>query len=327
MATNNRIADDRQPRTHHENLARSRTSQPRGEAGGLPPAGSGGGAASHRYHVPAGACHNPHRSRPGNLVVVGVNHRDVLGQAATEAADLTIVYLDQSGRQLRRRIDELADVPLEQAPAVRTPVAYRGQPNMPGRWWSATARRHVWYQSWLGRDQAIVLDFDPRVSGLAGQPFRVDWRGAGRQWSHVPAWFARLGEEGALVVDCRPADRIGADEAYRLAVTARACAAAGWRHKVVHGHGRVWMGNLRWLAAYRHPRYLDQRVAAALLLVFAEPGELLAGAEQVGDPIAVLPVLYHLLWRQWLQVDLTSCLHDRTIVHADGAGRGLEVPS
>jgi hypothetical protein len=112
-----------------------------------------------------------------------------------------------------------------------------------------------------------------------------------------------------------------------LAVTARACADVGWGYKVVCGHDRVWMRNLRWLAAYRHPRYRDERVAAALLAVFADPGELLAGAEQVGDPIAVLPVLYHLLWRQRLQIDLARALHDRTIVHADGAGLGLEVPS
>ncbi|WP_232788755.1 hypothetical protein [Streptomyces odonnellii] len=43
-----------------------------------------------------------------------------------------------------------------------------------------------------------------------------------------------------------------------------------------------------------------------MLEVFAEPGPLLARAEAVGDRIAVLPVLYHLLWQGLLGTDLES---------------------
>jgi len=35
-----------------------------------------------------------------------------------------------------------------------------------------------------------------------------------------------------------------------------------------------------------------------LIEVFAEPQELMAGTVKVGDPIAVLPTLFHLLWRR-----------------------------
>jgi hypothetical protein len=253
-----------------------------------------------------------------------MSHRAGGGRPASQAADLTVVFVDPSGRTQRGRIAQLADAPLEEAVAIRKPASYRGQPNLPGLWWSVTARRHLWYQSRLGRDQAIVLDFDPRVSGLAGQPFRLEWGDGGRAWWHIPAWFARLDDGGALVVDCRPADRVGPATAHRLAVTARACAEVGWRHVLVHGHDRVEMGNLRWLAAYRHPRYLQERVAAGLLARFAQPGELLAGAAAVGNPIAVLPVLYHLLWRRQLRIDLRRGLHDRTIVSADGGAPELE---
>jgi hypothetical protein len=38
---------------------------------------------------------------------------------------------------------------------------------------------------------------------------------------------------------------------------------------------------------------------------FAAPAPLVDGAEAAGDPIAVLPVLYHLLWRQELAADLS----------------------
>jgi hypothetical protein len=35
----------------------------------------------------------------------------------------------------------------------------------------------------------------------------------------------------------------------------------------------------------------------------------MTGAEAVGDPIAVLPVLFHLLWRHDLTTDLSVPLH------------------
>ncbi|MFE2747539.1 hypothetical protein ACFXKX_24940 [Streptomyces scopuliridis] len=40
--------------------------------------------------------------------------------------------------------------------------------------------------------------------------------------------------------------------------------------------------------------------------MFAEPLPLFAGADRVGNRLAVLPVLYHLLWRHELLTDLTS---------------------
>jgi hypothetical protein len=50
-------------------------------------------------------------------------------------------------------------------------------------------------------------------------------------------------------------------------------------------------------------------LAEALRVVFEQPAPLMAGAEAVGGPIAVLPVLFHLLWRQDLVTDLSVPLH------------------
>ncbi|MFJ4927876.1 hypothetical protein [Streptomyces sp. NPDC088736] len=49
-------------------------------------------------------------------------------------------------------------------------------------------------------------------------------------------------------------------------------------------------------------------VAARLVEVFAEETALPAGVRGVGDPIVVLPVLYHLLWRRVLTADLETAL-------------------
>ena len=46
----------------------------------------------------------------------------------------------------------------------------------------------------------------------------------------------------------------------------------------------------------------------------------MAGAEAAGDPIAVLPVLFHLLWRHELTADLSVPRGPFTLVSAEAAG-------
>ena len=54
--------------------------------------------------------------------------------------------------------------------------------------------------------------------------------------------------------------------------------------------------------------------------VFAAPAPLMAGAEAAGDPVAVLPVLFHLLWRHELAADLSVPLGPFTLVSSGAAG-------
>ena len=53
---------------------------------------------------------------------------------------------------------------------------------------------------------------------------------------------------------------------------------------------------------------------SSLISEFAALAPLVDGAEAAGDPIAVLPALYHLLWQQELAADLSVQLHPATIV-------------
>jgi hypothetical protein len=57
-----------------------------------------------------------------------------------------------------------------------------------------------------------------------------------------------------------------------------------------------------------------------LVEVFAEPQELMAGTVKVGDPIAVLPTLFHLLWRRRLTADLAVLLHAGSLVQPRTGG-------
>jgi hypothetical protein len=84
----------------------------------------------------------------------------------------------------------------------------------------------------------------------------------------------------------------------------------------------VRAANLRWLAGYRHPRYARAAVMASLREVFAGPRPLRAGAAEAGDPVAVLPVLFAMLWRGELAADLDSQVLDAasTVRAASKAG-------
>jgi hypothetical protein len=81
----------------------------------------------------------------------------------------------------------------------------------------------------------------------------------------------------------------------------------------------VLAGNVRWLAGCRHPRCMNHELAVRLRKVFPWPGPLVAGARAAGDPLAVLPVLYHLLWTGVLVTGLASApLSAESIVAVSG---------
>src|SRR5215472_6307045 len=78
-----------------------------------------------------------------------------------------------------------------------------GQRHFPGWWWSATTGRHVGYESWLERDHAMMLDFDPQVTAFSSQPFWLWWTQAGKARRHAPDYFARLADGTGVVIDVR----------------------------------------------------------------------------------------------------------------------------
>jgi hypothetical protein len=223
--------------------------------------------------------------------------------------DVELEYVSADGRRERGFLGHLWSVPFESVRPERRFPAFRGQGNWCGWYWSATCGGNVGYESWLERDRLILLDFDPLVTGMASQPFRLSWAGPRGKWiRHTPDFFVRRADGTGLVVDVRPDERIEPQDAVKFAATAAACPPVGWDYTRVGTPDAVLMANVRWLAGYRHPRVHRAGVAADLVQVFAAGGGLLDGAREVGDQIAVLPVLFHLLWRRVLAVDLESGL-------------------
>lgn len=213
-------------------------------------------------------------------------------------------------------LSEASAVAFERALPVRSIPSYKGQRNYPGFYYAACMDAHVEFESWLERDEAMALDFDGEVVAFAAQPFWLSWPDTDRSRSHAPDFFARTASGTGVVVDCRPADRIKERDAAAFAVTERACGNAGWEYRLVTGHDPVWLSNVRWLAGYRHRRCYKEQLVGPLLEEFSTTRPLIDGAELVGDPIAVLPTLYHLLWSGQLRADLSLRLEATSLVSA-----------
>ncbi|MFE1324334.1 TnsA-like heteromeric transposase endonuclease subunit [Streptomyces sp. NPDC058741] len=225
-----------------------------------------------------------------------------------EAEDFWLEYTDARGELHGGPLEVMWPTRFEAAGQVRAFPSYRGQRNFPGWYWAATCSELVGYESWVELGHLMRLDAEPDVAAVASQPFRLSWRygGRGRRIKHTPDYFVRRRDGTAVVLDVRPDERIEPEDAAKFAATAAACARVGWGYERVGVLDPVSVANLRWLSGYRHPRVRREPMADALLAVFSEPLGLLAGARAVGDPLAVLPVLYHLLWHHELTTELRT---------------------
>jgi len=234
-------------------------------------------------------------------------------------AGVEAVFRDPVGQIVQQRwVDAALAVAFEDlAPVAGFPVV-PGRRWGPGLWWSATTGRHVHNGSAAMRAQLMVLDRDPRVTGLAGRPVRLLWRtarGEVRAW--VPQLFARYTDGTALLADCPHHPDAGGPRAVAAAAAvSAACAHVGWTYQRLAPLDPVLEANLRWLAGYRHPRNQGTpALTAAVLAAFAQPKPMIEGVEATGtNPLAVLPALFHALWTGRLHAPLDRPLQQSVTV-------------
>ena len=226
--------------------------------------------------------------------------------APSRGASFDVAFVDHDGHERRGALAQLWSVRFETMNPVRTFHSFQGQRNYQGAWWSATTGAHVGFESWLERDHVMLLDFSPDVVGLSSQPFWLSWQAEGRIRRHAPDFFVRRADKSGVVVDVRPDERIGPEDAEVFAVTAEACESVGWEYRRVGAVDPLLLANVRWLAGYRHRRCVNVAHAAQLCEVFRDRMSMAEGVAAVGDRLAVLPTLFHLLWTSVLRADLRA---------------------
>jgi hypothetical protein len=250
-------------------------------------------------------------------VVVGVS-----ASALLPAVGVQVVFVDEVGVKQSGALEVLWRAGFERVSPVRSFGSFRGQRSFQGSWWFATTGEHVGFESWVERDAVMLLDFDPNVVAVSSQPFCLRWAGQPGARRHVPDYFARLADGSAVVIDVRPDELVGADDAEVFAATQRACAVVGWGYRRVGVADAVLAANVRWLSGFRHRRCGNAPAGSELVRrAAAGPVTVADLAGCAGDRLAVLPALYHLLWRGVLAADLTAApLSGRTVVRAGRPG-------
>ncbi|MEU0036126.1 TnsA-like heteromeric transposase endonuclease subunit [Streptomyces sp. NPDC006333] len=209
------------------------------------------------------------------------------------------------------------EVAFEDAPVVRPFVSRPGKRVAPGWWWSSTTGRLVHFGSAAMRTQVMLADQDPRVHALACRPLELRWQEDGRVRTHAPQLMLRLRDGGGVLADCTVRGEPSARQRWLARVVGWACAGVGWQYWLLGPVERVYRLNVTWLSRYRHPRcHGGMERARALQAVFCGGRPLVEGAAEVGDPIGVLPAVFHALWSGVLAADLSVPLHERTQVTA-----------
>jgi hypothetical protein len=183
----------------------------------------------------------------------------------------------------------------------------------------STGRLHG-FESIAEQRLLLALDF-LGVTGLLGQPMTLRFTTSGGGASeHVPDFLAETGT-GVLLVDVRPAGRIGPADRVKFAATAEAALSCGWGYLVVAGWRRQVQATLDALSAQRRPLQ-DQLGLQDQLLRAVRDGALPFGdlVRRTEYPVIGRAHAIHLLWRRRLGTDLSRPLGDQALVWAAGAG-------
>ncbi|MBF9335770.1 hypothetical protein G3N30_05830 [Microbacterium lacticum] len=120
------------------------------------------------------------------------------GHTASELAAGT-VEVKYGGRVCDIGPDQVSELELSRIDPIRISKAYPGRENYSGVYWSATTRRHHWFESLYEKTALSILDRDPGVADIATQPFKLRWGSLGM--THFPDFLIRRSDGSRLIVD------------------------------------------------------------------------------------------------------------------------------
>lgn len=253
--------------------------------------------------------------------------RPVRGPAADARAG-SVEWRDPELGVAERSLESARGFPFETALPIRGMPAFKGQWSKPGRYWFSGCDAHVQYESRFEMAHLTLLDFDPRVVAVSGQPFRVRFGMEDAPFTHVPDLFVRYGDGTALVIDVKGALAAGTPANRKVfARTASACDAMGVAYRVATEPDPAVLANVRWLAGYRRPQHHTDRLRGHVLGAARNAGALggaacLAARTSGAPEVVVRPVLFHLMWHRAITADLTRLFDNDTVLTVGDAGRG-----
>ncbi|WP_216319247.1 TnsA-like heteromeric transposase endonuclease subunit [Deinococcus aestuarii] len=230
---------------------------------------------------------------------------------------LGVTYLTHTGVLVEDApITDLHSVPVDALAPVRVPRSYKGQPHLGGRYLFAGTGEHVLFESRLEQDALRFLDHGRAATHVAAQPLLLKFRVEGKKFGHYPDFLVDRRPERHLLLNVRTTAYLNTLKAHRAFSAARALAdALGWAYQTWSEAPTAQNLNLRFLGGYRFPPYAFDDLAPRLLRACDGPTRLGDLCGRVSPEALARPVVFHLLWRQDLQADLTRPLSNATLVH------------
>lgn len=171
---------------------------------------------------------------------------------AKDPMDTEVRYVDVDGEVVTTSLRQLDLQRASTALPVRQRRSHARQRHYSGRFWSATTRGHVPYESRLELDRLWVADFDPGVLWIASQPMWFVGFDEGVARRHAPDLLLTDERGSMTVVDVKPARFVKRPEVQAVfRWTARLCQAKGVRYEVWSGAEPVALANIRAFAVAR----------------------------------------------------------------------------
>lgn len=216
-------------------------------------------------------------------------------------------WVDQFDAVFGRRTLALHEVPgvdWRRALPYRAGASYPEQRHLAGREYCATTDTLIRVESRLEAVHVRLLDRDPVVSWIVAQPLRFSCSDDA-DWWHVPDLLAVRDGESPLLLDV-VRDTVRSDERrVRAAERSReACDWLGWEYGVVGEIDQIEWENVSLLGRYRRAPSNLADYRPLLLTACTRPRSFRELRQLDANPLAVLPSLYHLIWRHELEADV-----------------------
>jgi hypothetical protein len=167
------------------------------------------------------------------------------------AADVGVTYRADHAGVVDTSLDRVAAEEVLAGLPVREFRWYKGRRHYSGWYWSATVGRLMAYESRLELARIMLADFDPLVTAIAAQPFRLAGPDRHRTRRHVPDILLGYAAGGVTVVDVKaPGNRGDPEVRAVMGWTREVAGLRGWGFEEWYGADPGLLANVSFLAGW-----------------------------------------------------------------------------
>lgn len=239
-----------------------------------------------------------------------------------EGAIRMIEFIPQGSRSPEKinfeDVGLLSPLSIETFEPVRDLPHHSNQNSRPGFTYVRTIDDFVQHESGLESHYVMEADFDPCVTAISCQPFRIYFASGTGLNDHVPDMFVRFEDGRGEVWDVKPTkDHEKSHVKKQFDETEKICVALGWGYRRLGDPSEARLLNLRMLAHFRRDFPGLDESAVLVLDVVQQKGRVPFG--ELVDACGVVahvarPTVLTLVWERFLSVDLDAPLSDDSMV-------------